>query len=70
MFLIPITRCIINVTILRLRYLYVCFLVKKKPHNESDDNYYRGESHKPLFEDLPIECGGETVTVRYMLISK
>jgi len=65
------TMCIINCGNIKVEiFIYVPFLVKKIHLNESDDNYYRGESHKPLFEDLPIECGGETVTVRYMLISK
>jgi len=46
------------------------FGIKKKPLNESDDNYYRGGGHNPLFEDSPSECGGGAATVRCGLISK
>ena len=37
------TRCIINCDYIKVEvFIYVYFLVKKIPLNESDDNYYRG----------------------------
>ena len=58
-------------TILRLKYLYMCiFWFKKILLNESDDNYYRSGGHEPLFDDSPSECGGGVAIMRYGLISK
>ena len=65
------TRCIINCDYIKVEvFIYVYFLVKKIPLNESDDNYYRGGGHNPLFEDSHSESGSGAATVRYGLISK
>ena len=67
------TRCIINCGNIKVGvFIYVYLIWSKKilSPNGFDDNYYRGEGHKSLFEDSHSECGGGTATLRYELISK
>jgi len=49
-------------------YAYILFF--KIPLNKLIDNYCRGVSHKPPFEDLPSECDGGATIVRHGQVSK
>jgi len=63
-------RCIINCGNNKVEVCALLCLSYNIPLNKSNDNYCKGVSHKPPFEDLLSECDGGITSVRHGQVSK